>query len=186
MNARLSVVAAVLLLAGCSAAADAPEPSPPPSSASPSPSTDPTTPEPSPSETVEEVTGPPEQCEQATSAGTDGDPIADAAQGADLPETVTLHLGVQVIDSTEIEGASEVVARICSEPLTDDDLRESATAIARAVYVADAGADITRFVVTSWVPDGDSIQEDASVHVDSFGDYLWESDTAPLDAHWTR
>ena len=185
MNARLAGVAVVaLLLVGCSAEADAPEPEPALSSAPPSPTTEPATP--SPSETVEEVAGPPERCEQATGAGTDGDPIATAAQDADLPETVTLHLGVQVIDSTEIEGASEVVARICSEPLTDDDLRESATAIARAVYVADAGADITRFVVTSWVPDGDSIQEDASVHVDSFGDYLWDSDTAPLDAYWTR
>ena len=109
--------------------------------------------------------------------------MTKAAAKADLPPTVVL-MHAQTIHSVDEPGATEVVVRICSEPLTGASHREIATAIATAVYDAGLDAKITRFYVTSWIPAGDSIEQGDPLRIDHFALYLWGPDVPDPDSRW--
>lgn len=182
----LAVAAALALLAGCSGTADGPE-----EAAEPARTTHAAEPTVEPSESEPSTEGPavavvevPAQCLAATSAQTEGDPIAEAAATASLPEGVTLHLGTQVITSTHEPGDFEAVSRICSAPLTEDEHRAIATEVARAIYASGVGESLASLRVTSWVPDGETITDAGSLRVEDYGLVLWDSETANLDAMW--
>ena len=129
-----------------------------------------------------DATEPPAQC--LGHDDTEADKAVRKAVGkAKLPPTVEL-MHVQTIDSPDEPGALEAVVRICSEQLTDEEHREIATTIAKAVYAADLDTPMTRFYVTSWIPDGDSVQQSTPLHIEDFDVYLWDTDTANPDKWW--
>lgn len=147
----------------------------------------PSEPEPVVTPEVEVVTGPPVECESPAPAGSEG-PVAAAAATAALPESVTLRLGVQVIDSVDEAGMVEAVARICSEPLSKDELTTVATTIAQAVYADPSHETVALLKVSSWVPvsDGsDALTQDQSLDTD-FQMYLWDADPSLLPSNWTH
>ncbi|MFD6093977.1 hypothetical protein ACFWGN_17825 [Oerskovia sp. NPDC060338] len=144
-----------------------------------------TTPEPSEPEPL--ATRPPQECGTPTPRGSDS-PVADAAATAVLPETVTLRLGTQVIDSIDEAGMVEAVARICSEPLSKDELTAIATTIAQAIYADPSHETVALLKVSSWVPvsDGsDALTEDQSLDTD-YQTYLWDADPSLLPSNWTH
>ncbi len=183
------VATVALLLAGCSSGTEDPSAPTTPTVARPTtePAAEPVESEPpaseypTPTPTAATV---PAQCLAATSAQTEGDPIAEAAATAALPDGVTLQLGTQVIPSIDLPGEFEAVSRICSSTLTEYEHRAIATEIARAIYASGAGESLASLRVTSWVPDGDAIADAGSLRVEDYGLVLWDSTTANLDAMW--
>lgn len=145
----------------------------------------PIAPEPTATPEVEVATGPPVECESSAPAGSEG-PVAAAAATAVLPESVTLRLGVQVIDSVDEAGMVEAVARICSDTLTKDELTAVATTIAQAVYADPSQETVALLKVSSWVPDGSgSVAQDQSLDTD-YQMYLWDADPSLLPSNWTH
>jgi len=181
----MAALAVALLLVGCSAGSDEAEPEPTAETTA-EPSTTETSEEPTTAEPTEEPAASvvPDQCLAATSSGTAGDPIAEAAATAALPQGVTLQIGTQVLTSIEEQGGFEAVSRICSMPLTESEHRTIATEIARAIYMSGAGESLVSLHVTSWVPDGDTVTDAGSLRVDDYAVVLWDSETANLDAMW--
>lgn len=175
-------------MSGCSAGESDAQEVTETSSPAPQTTTEPeTTPTTEPAAPVEPVTsGPPAECLTATSTTTEGDPVAAAAQRATLPEGVSNAIGTQVISSTKREGMFEAVARICSEPLSLDELKAVATTIAQAIYADPANETVSLLKVSSWVPDGSgSIDQQQSVDTD-YQMYLWDADPSLLPSNWTH
>lgn len=124
----------------------------------------------------------PQECEQYLEGEAPTDPIAVAASDAALPEGVVL-MGAQVLTSSGEEGMFDAVARTCSVPMGEDELRTVGTAIALAIYNDPAGESLDTLRVTSWVPDGaGSIEEDVKIRSDDFQAYLWGHENA--DSNW--
>ena len=181
------LLAGVLALTACAApSAAAPSASP---TATPTSTPSLSTPSPTATPPPAEAT-PPAACTSYTPSAPlptaeGGERIANAAAAADLPETISLNLGVQVITSTDEPGMFEAVARVCSNPLTHDQLAEVGNAIAIAIYAAPEHKSLTRLIVAPWVPDGDSVQPDPQLDAIStdYELYLWDH-AGPLDGNW--
>lgn len=183
------LLAAVTVLAGCSAPAE-PNPSSSPTSeptAAPTPETSAPTETPPPTDVS--AAGPPELCikyvapEVAQADGGAG--IAEAAARAELPAAVVLNPGVQTITSVDRPGMIEAVVRVCSDPMTEAELVDVASAIAVAIKSDPASELLSVLVVSSWSPgEGEYLQQDESVTSD-FQLYTWDPGAgAPLSSNW--
>jgi hypothetical protein len=194
MRLRTLALPALLItvLAGCSPTAPDETAAPSPAASSPE-ATASTSPEESqtPADEVTEdasvtAEGYPEACDTSAPAGTADSPVATAAASAEMPAGVTLRLGTQVIGSVDDPGMVEAVARICSEPLTADELTAVATTIAQAIYKDPSHETLTLLKVSSWVPDGaGSIKQEHSVDTD-YELFLWDADPSLLPSNWTH
>jgi hypothetical protein len=115
----------------------------------------------------------------------DTGPVGAAVTGAVVAPEISLVLGTQVIGSTDDPGMEEVVVRLCSAPLNDDELISAANAIALALYLSPAGDQVSLLKVSSWTPDGaGSIEQDRSVTCDEYQLYLWDATPDLLRANW--
>ena len=102
-----------------------------------------------------------------------------------MPAGVSLNLGVQVIDSTDSPGDFEAVARVCSDPLTRSELLTVGNSIAQAIYSAPGHDRLSRLMVSPWVPDGNTVQQDPAmdpINTD-YHLFLWDH-AGPLDSNW--
>lgn len=106
-----------------------------------------------------------------------------AAAKAALPPTVVL-MHVQTIHSVDEDepGMNEAVARVCSYPMTEDELIEIATAIAVAMKPSKVSDDLAVLVVSAWHPDGDSIAQGEAVQSD-YQLFTWEPGS-PMASNW--
>ena len=104
-----------------------------------------------------------------------------AAAKAALPPTAVL-MHVQTITSIDEPGMTEAVARVCSEPMTEDELIDIATAIAVAIKPSKASDDLAVLVVSAWQPDGDSIAQGETVRSD-YQLFTWEPGS-PTARNW--
>ena len=102
--------------------------------------------------------------------------IVTAAQNAEMPENVTLKIGVQVITSVDDPGTFEVVARVCSDPLMRDELVAVGDSIAKAIYAVPTHELVTLLMISPWVPDGDSVKQDDNLGViqTDYELFLWD------------
>lgn len=128
----------------------------------------------------------PREClDRVPTASKDKGRIAVAVASAHVPSTVSLILGTQVIGSIEKQGMSEVVVRLCSAPLTDDELVDVAVIIARAIYAAPGHDTVSLLKVSSWVPDGsDSVKQDHSATTDDYQLTLWDAADDLVKVGW--
>lgn len=188
-----TAVLAAMLLAGCAGeeppAADTStqENSPMATTAPPVNTSSPTAPATVNTETANaDPDGVPAECtEQRASAMADTGPVGAAVTGAVVAPEISLVLGTQVIGSTDDPGMEEVVVRLCSAPLNDDELISAANAIALALYLSPAGDQVSLLKVSSWTPDGaGSIEQDRSVTCDEYQLYLWDATPDLLRANW--
>ena len=126
------------------------------------------------------------QClDRVPTASKDKGRIAVAVASAHVPSTVSLILGTQVIGSIEKQGMSEVVVRLCSAPLTDDELVDVAVIIARTIYAAPGHDTVSLLKVSSWVPDGsDSVKQDHSATTDDYQLTLWDAADDLVKVGW--
>ncbi len=117
---------------------------------------------------------------------TGAEEIVTAAQNAELPENVTLKLGVQVITSVDDPATFEVVARVCSDFLMREELVAVGNSIAKAVYAVPTHEQVTLLMISPWVPDGDSVKQDENLGViqTDYELFLWDTTNRPLDSNW--
>lgn len=148
-----------------------------------------------PSATVTQTTEPsapaePEQsCDdydllESAPAEPGGAQLAAAAAAVDLPEGVSLVPGVQSITSAGESGMIDMVARICSSPMSKSRLIEVANIIALAVKAEPASESLATLVVSAWYPNGEYLGEGEKVSAD-FQLYTWDpAAAAPMASNW--
>ena len=113
-----------------------------------------------------------------------GDAVAAAAATAVLPPTVVLNPGMQIIASVDEPGMLDVVARVCSEPMTEAEVIDVATTIAAAIYADPSHESVSTLTVSSWHPLGQSLEQGETVTTDDYQLYLWDNTTGALRAAW--
>ena len=112
--------------------------------------------------------------------------IAAAAEGAGLPDNITLKLGVQVITSVDDPGMFEVIARLCGGPLQEEELLTAGNSIAKAIYSVPTRDQVTLLMISPWVPDGDSVKQDENLGViqTDYELFLWDTTNRSLESNW--
>ncbi|MFD4957162.1 hypothetical protein [Microbacterium sp. NPDC058389] len=113
----------------------------------------------------------------------DGGAIGAAAETAQLGEDVRLFQ-IQVIDSTAEPGMYEAVARVCSSPLTRDQLVDAGTAIGAAVYATASAPTLATLAVEAWEPGDKYLREGETIVAHDFQSYLWDNTNGAIDAAW--
>lgn len=98
-----------------------------------------------------------------------------AALAADLPDGVWV-VSAQTVDDSDTPNLDAVV-RLCSEGLSEAELRSAATAVALAIEPAQR-PELSRLIVSSWVPSGQYIDQEGSASVQDYEIYLWAGDFA--------
>lgn len=113
-----------------------------------------------------------------------GAAIQAATQTVVLPAGVSL-LVTQVVTSTEEEGMLEAVVRVCSEPLSDEQVAGIANAMATAIYAAPAKERLSDLYVSTYVPGaGGTERGGLSLKTESYQSYLWDAGDERIVRNW--
>lgn len=179
----VALVAAVLLLAGCSSSQPVIEDAT--SGAAPaSPTAEPSRTASSTPTASADASALCAAYEGAPNAQADGGAIEAQVAAVPLPQGIQLTPGVQTITSVENPGSFETVVRVCSESLTEDALIEIGNAIAVPLSQSAAGDTLSVLVVSGWSPDGDTLKQDETITTE-FQMYTWNPNAAvPLSSNW--
>lgn len=130
------------------------------------------------------ASGPPEACTASVLEGDTG-PIGQAVEAVPLPDDAVL-LMAQVVTNSDVPGSFDVVVRVCSPKVGDDEIRALATELATAV--AASGEPVESMRVPMWAPAGDTIEEYRQANLENFPIYLWGDDLSeggpPPEGRW--
>lgn len=98
-----------------------------------------------------------------------------------------MNPGPQIITSTEKPGMFEAIVRICSAPLTDDDLREAANQIAMTIKGDQSSETLALLYVSAWEPGEDGeLKEAGSVRAE-YQMFTWDPAAArPMSKNWDQ